>query len=146
MNQDNSNILCPHCGEWNSAGREECIRCGMPLPSQGETTAGESAQPPVAPDSVPPTASRSETETIVILGFVLAGLGLFGCCCCFSSLAEVIAIVLGAIAYSRGDRRGLWIIIIGVVVLVISAGANIFWISSPEILPREMPRPWGRWV
>ena len=54
-------------------------------------------------------------DSYIIWGFVLAGLGLFCCGCA----AAIPAIVLGAMALSSGDRRGLWVIIAGALALVL---------------------------
>jgi membrane protein DedA with SNARE-associated domain len=90
------------------------------------------------------TPVRQDTNTFVILGFVFGGLS-FICCCC-SPIFAIPAIILGAVAYSRGDRRGLWVIILGVAGLVLGSGAGFFWGYYSKPYYHWMPSPdhWKR--
>jgi len=82
---------------------------------------------------------RQDTDTYVILGFIFAALALF--CCCCPPIFAIPAIVLGAIAYSRGDQRGLWVIIAGAVALL--AGGMISIVVKPfQRWTPPMPGPW----
>jgi len=101
----------------------------------------QSRQPePVEP--APPTQRPRDTDALVIWGFVLAGLGLFGCCCL--PIFEIPAIILGAIAYSRGDQRGLWVIIAAVVVLL-AGGALSITLKPHRWVPYFEDRWPGQW-
>lgn len=91
----------------------------------------EPVQPPGPPTPPPPR----ETDPYIIWGFVLAGLGLF--CCCCPALFAIPSIILGAIAYSRGDQRGLWVIIAGVVALL--GGFGLRFAAAPF---RHQWEPW----
>ncbi len=72
----------------------------------------------------PDRRAARDTDVFVVLGFIFAALG-FTCCCC-GPLFAIPSIVLGAIAYSRGDRRGLWVIIAGAVALLAGGGFGVF--------------------
>ena len=106
-------------------------------------------QPPM-PETVPPPPGPpppSDTNTLIILGWVFIGLSLLTCCCCAWVFAPVAA-VLGGIAYSRGDQRGLWILIIGIVLFVLGGGflvASRFY-HYPAAWDRfpNIPGPWRR--
>ena len=93
-----------------------------------------------------PANPHPDTNAYILWGFILAGLG-FVCCCC-GPLFSIPAIILGAIAYSRGDQRGLWVIIAGAAALVLCGGANIFGIASGNYNqwipngPQNLPGPW----
>jgi hypothetical protein len=157
MNENPNRVACSKCGAANFPSSANCWQCGEPLRVEG--TAPEppppgpepepGATPPTPPPSpvyVPPTA-RQDTETLVIVGFVCAGLGLMGCCCgCCSWVLSITAIVLGAIAYSKGDNRGMWVIIAGAVALV--AGVVPTVVSLPfqhrfnPPWPGPFPGPW----
>jgi uncharacterized membrane protein HdeD (DUF308 family) len=72
------------------------------------------------------------------------GLGFLACCC--GPLFAIPGIILGIVAYSKGDQRGLWIIIVGVVALVVGGGLNAFWAFShawsPYFRHQWMNGPW----
>jgi hypothetical protein len=175
VNESSNRIACAKCGAANFPSSSNCWQCGEALSAdqvpearaEGEFAASTPEPPPGAPPSVepvpavppppepapsspvyvPPT-NRRDTETLVIVGFVLAGLGLIGCCCCCSPLFSVAAIVLGAIAYSKGDNRGIWVIVAGAVALL-SGGVSLIWApwgrhggpwNGP--FPRGFPGPW----
>jgi hypothetical protein len=94
-------------------------------------------QPPTPqPGPPPPTPRPGDTNTLIILGWVFVGLSLFTCCCCSYIFAPAAAI-LGGIAYSRGDQRGLPILIIGIVLFLLGGG---FWIFTPRYT--HYPGPW----
>ena len=92
-----------------------------------------------------PAAPPQDTNTLIILGWVFVVLGLF--CCCCPPLFAIPGIVLGIIAYSKGDQRGLWVIIAGAIVLV-AGGALSFTFKPHRWVPyfeREWPSvPWRR--
>lgn len=99
----------------------------------------EEPVPPVpvpVPTPVPPpglAAPPQGTGTLIIVGWVLVALS-FLCCCCGPVFA-IPAIILGVIAYSRGDQRGLWIIIAGAVALFYAGGAGMFFGANPNRVP-----------
>ena len=155
MNENPNRIACTKCGAANFPSSANCWQCGEPLraeptepaPPGPEPAPGAAPPPPTTPSSpiyVPPR-SRQDTETLVIVGFVLAGVGLFGCCCCCSPLCSIAAIVLGAIAYSRGDNRGMWVIIAGAVTLLIGF-IPLLWMPFGQQFkgpwPGGFPGPW----
>lgn len=171
MNENPNRIACEKCGAANFPSSANCWQCGETLrvgqirvertegetPPASEPTPGpqEGMPPPGAPPPGPepppiyvPPASRRDTDNLVLWGFILAGLGLFGCCCCCGPLLSIGAIVLGAMAYSRGDNRGMWVIIAGAVSLL-SGGVSLLWLpwgnrtgpwNGP--FPGPIPGPW----
>jgi hypothetical protein len=109
----------------------------------------EPAQPSEAPPQPPQAAPQRNTDAFILWGFISAAVGFFGfCCCCCPSIFGIVAIVLGAIAYSRGDQRGMWVIIAGAVALLAGSGISIG--AGPMIhrwapqLPYDIPGPWRR--
>lgn len=113
--------------------------------------AAQPAQPPMA-EPIPPTPSPpppSDTNSLIIIGWISVGIGLVGACCCCSWVFAPLAIVLGAIAYSKGDQRGLWVLIAGIVVLILGGGGTwaLFrtnrWPGYWDRLP-NIPGPWRR--
>lgn len=111
-----------------------------PPPSEPiEPHAPDAVQPPM-PESAPPPPGPphpSDTNTLIILGWVFIGLSLLTCCCCAWVFAPIAA-VLGGIAYSRGDQRGLWILIIGIVLFVLGGG----FLAAGKVY--HWPQPWQR--
>lgn len=85
---------------------------------------------------------RDNTNTLVTWGYVLSILSLF-CCCCPYALA-IPGLILGIVAYSRGDRRGLWIIIISVTSLVLGGVLNLTGYTNDMRmrLPERYRGPW----
>jgi len=163
MNENPNRIACPKCGAANFPSSTNCWQCGESLRvrqihverTEPESTPPGSEPPPGTPPPPAPSSpvyippgSRQDTDTLVIIGFMLAGLGLFGCCCCCSPLLSVAAIVLGAMAYSRGDNRGLWVIIAGAAALIL--GIVIPLVTAPfqqfrgpwRNFPGPIPGPW----
>lgn len=156
MNENPNRIACTKCGAANFPSSANCWQCGEPLPTQRTEPAppgpepgmGDAPAPPTPPSSpvyVPPR-NRQDTETLITLGFVFAGLGLIGFCCgCCSWLFSITAIVLGAIAYSKGDSRGLWVIGLAALGLILSVVISL--ISLPfqqqfRSWPGPFPGPW----
>lgn len=154
MNENPNRIVCQKCGAANFPSSTNCWQCGEqlrsdrirvehagpegpPPPEPGPVPGGTPPpQPPPSPVYVPPV-NRRDTDNLVLIGFICAGIGLFGCCCCCSWAFAVAAIVLGAMAYSRGDQRGLWVIIAGAAALVL--GIVIPLVSAPF---RQFQGPW----
>ena len=106
-------------------------------------------QPPAPEPATPPPGPPppSDTNTLIILGWVFIGLSLLTCCCCSYIFAPVAAI-LGGIAYSRGDQRGLPILIVGIILFLFGGGifaASRFYHWPPpwERFP-DFPGPWRR--
>ncbi|MHB0913891.1 MAG: hypothetical protein ACYC2Y_10695 [Armatimonadota bacterium] len=119
-------IDCRKCGASNFASSAVCWQCGEPL--HASTDGGEptppgqegpqvTSPPPTGPPPAePPIPTRGgDTQIFVILGFIFAGLSIF----CCPPIFGIAAIVMGIIAYTRGNPLGLWVIIAGVVGLVI---------------------------
>ena len=116
------------------------------MDEQNEQNQPEPVQLPPGEYQSPPSVPPSNTDALILWGFVLAGIGLF--CCCCTPVFAIPSIILGAIAYSRGDQRGLWVIIAGVVALL--GGITLSSISAPfshrwmPNLPGNFPGPWRR--
>jgi len=167
VNDNPNRIACEKCGAANFPSSANCWQCGEPLrkestpaeqpapetpaaPVPVEPTPGipPPPQPPSSPIYVPPR-NRQDTETLVVLGFVFGGLGLIGFCCgCCSWVLSITAIVLGAIAYSKGDNRGLWVIILGAVALIASVIVQVLALPFQQFkgpwpggFPSHWPRP-----
>ena len=99
------------------------------------------APPPPCPAAPPgPSAPPPNTNTLIIVGWALVAMS-FLCCCCGSVFA-IPAIILGIIAYSRGDQRGLWIIIAGSVALLYTGGAGIFFGANQDRFQPYLPNNW----
>jgi hypothetical protein len=148
MNQESNRIPCPGCQAMNFPSSAACWQCGQPLKAEGSQSPEgppPTAPPPPAPEPgspYPPARSSGDTSIFVILGFVCAGLA-FLCC---PWLFGVAAIVLGIIAYTRGNPLGAWVIAAGAVALVIGTvigvlvGAKMFSQGqSPWMRPGPFP-------
>ena len=111
--------------------------------------AAQPAQRPMAEPIPPPpgTPPPSDTNTLIILGWVFIGLSLLTCCCC-SYVFGPIAAILGGIAYSRGDQRGLWVLIAGIVVFLLGGGflaaSRFYHYPAPWDRFPDIPGPWRR--
>jgi hypothetical protein len=116
---------------------------GTPQPEPAQPQVEEPAPPAPAPVPMPaapappcpvtppgPCTPPRDTNTLIIVGWVLVAMS-FLCCCC-GSIFAIPGIILGIIAYSRGDQRGLWIIIAGSVALFYTGGAGIFLGANPH--------------
>lgn len=165
MNENPNRIACERCGAANFPSSTNCWQCGEPLrtdqirvervePSvpSPESSQGPEAAPPPPPSESPvygPPVDRASTENLILYGFICAGIGLFGCCCCCSWAFSVAAIVFGAMAYSRGDNRGVWVIVAGAAGLLLGS-ASIIWSrfgNAPSMpwrgpFPGPIPGPW----
>ena len=111
----------------------------QPVEPEQAPPSQETVQPP-APEPATPTPSPPaprDTNTLIIIGWVFIGLSVLTCCCC-SWLFGPVAAVLGGIAYSRGDQRGLLILILGIVIFFLGSG---FWAVSRYT---NYPAPWDR--
>ena len=100
---------------------------------------------PAQPLAAPPRPPQN-TDSLIIWGFILAALGLV--CCCCGQIFSVAAIVLGAIAYGRGDQRGMWVMIAGAVSFLISSGIGATYMLVPQMWPHQFrPHDWmnGPW-
>jgi hypothetical protein len=152
MNESSDRIPCPHCQASNFPSSSTCWQCGRPMRSQDQTPQGP-AQPPQGPGLPPPGASspypstlpRSGSNVLIILGWVFAVLALLPSCCGW--LFAIIALILGIVAYSQGDKRGLYVIIGAVVIAIISTAAwsalGHYFMNNPPPWLRNMPNsPW----
>lgn len=110
-----------------------------PEPAQPMPAEAQPVQPP-APEPAPPPPGPpppSDTNTLIILGWVFIGLSVLSCCCC-AWIFGPIAAILGGIAYSRGDQRGLPVLIVGIVVFLLGGGSLAFYRIY------HWPPPWER--
>lgn len=64
---------------------------------------------------MPAMPTSDNTQTLVILGFVFAALGII-CCPIF----PIVGIIFGVIVQRRGNQLGTWIIVANVLALVAS--------------------------
>ncbi|MHB0999535.1 MAG: hypothetical protein ACYC27_09835 [Armatimonadota bacterium] len=87
---------------------------------------------------------RSDTDTIVLWGFILSGLSYLCCCCCVSYPFALAGLVLGIIAHSRGDKRGIWIIVLSVTSLVLGGALNFTGGDEQlrQMVPDQLQGPW----
>lgn len=144
MNEASQRIPCPKCQANNFPSSAVCWQCGQPLraeqnqPPPGPPPQGPPGgyQPNYGPPSGPPPADNS--QTLVILGFIAAVLGVLCCPVVFG----VTAIILGVVAKNRGNPTGIWVIwagvasmVIGIIVsiVVISANLNQFGGFNPNV-------------
>ena len=139
MNDTSDRIECPKCHANNFTSSAVCWQCGEPLPRQQASPPPPSAQPgPTGPQprySDPPRTDNS--QTLVILGFVFAGLGLL--CCPIFALAGLI---IGIVVQRRGKPIGTWIIVVSTVVLVASVLITIFYTAKFLTMYKQNPTPW----
>ncbi|MHB0999536.1 MAG: hypothetical protein ACYC27_09840 [Armatimonadota bacterium] len=150
MNESSDRIQCANCGATNFKSAETCWQCGQPLASQQDQSQQTpqiippDQQPePGQPSPYPPPASGSDTSIYIILGFIFAVFGFF---CCPISL---VGIVMGAIAYSKGNKLGIWVIAASVITLILNVAAIIAYFSyvtkmtggSPFPAPSPSPIP-----
>lgn len=110
-----------------------------PEPTHISAGSGEPMPGELLPPHVPPP---SNTDSLILWGWIFAALSLV--CCCCPLVFAVPAIILGAIAYSRGDQRGLWVIIAGVVALILG-GALGFTARTQRWFPGTDRIPGGPW-
>lgn len=91
----------------------------------------------------PTRPSSNNTDALILWGYILAGLSLF-CCCCPYALA-LPSLVMGIVAYSRGDQRGKWVIIASVIALILSGAFKLTGVSDHQIhrwVPPQYQGPW----
>lgn len=141
-------VPCPNCGAANFRSSTVCWQCGQPLvPEASPRDDSGAASPELLSSLSQPCGDvgvpRPDTYPYVLLGFILAALALL--CCCCPPLFAIPSIVLGAIAYSRGDRRGLWVIIAGTFALFGGVLISLFGHSfQRQWVPDFAPAPWRR--
>lgn len=134
MSEESQRVQCGECGERNLSTSEVCWQCGKPLtPAQNELTAdsqptepvAESPETPATPEVSPtqplPVPPSDNSQTLMIIGFVSAGLGL---CCCLFPLASI---VLGIILSGRKNKMGTWVIVAGAVALLVSTMMSVIY-------------------
>lgn len=110
-------IPCPKCNANNFASSTTCWQCGEPLRAQPPIAQG--SQYPQRPDNYQQThrpQQRDNTQTLVILGFVFAALGL-GCCPLFA----IGGMIMGGMVRARGNPLGTWIIAASVLVFAVAS-------------------------
>ena len=128
MNETGDRIQCPKCGANNFPSSAVCWQCGEPLSQQQAATPPPGQQPgpqpapaprwPEGETAVPP--ARDNTQTLIILGFVFAALGL--CCCPIFAIAGII---MGVIVQQRGNPTGTWVIVASAAMLLVSVVLTI---------------------
>lgn len=113
-----------------------------PTPAPEPEAAQPATPPPPRPEPTP--VAPQNTNALITWGFVMAGLGLV--CCCCSPLFSIAAVVLGIIAYTRGDQRGMWVIIAGVVAFILGGGIGFTVWQNPHrwqpYFQHQFPGPW----
>lgn len=141
MNDQSDRILCPHCGASNVPSSTTCWQCGRVMHASEDQPGGmppvtqpaSEQRPPQSPDTniqppyIPPpvpSAPRTDTQVLIILGYVFAGLGLVPICCAWPF--GITAIILGIVAAAKGDTRGIWVIIAGASAFFISVSIGIY--------------------
>lgn len=119
MNQGTERISCPYCQAANFPTSTVCWQCGRALRAQQDQPP---AQPPMTPPPPGPTEPgpaygpppASSSNTLVIVGFILAALGI---CCC--PIFSIVGIILGVMALQRGNSLGTWVIVASAVTLLL---------------------------
>lgn len=133
-------IQCPNCGANNFPSSATCWQCGRPLTAeqnqgpnqnppqdQNQNQQPEQPLPPppaygsppppqqfggpaygTPPPAYPPQRPQGNTKALVVLGIIFAILGLLPSCCGW--IFSITAIVLGAIAATKGDKMGFYIV------------------------------------
>lgn len=140
MTQPDQRITCPHCQAANFPSSEICWRCGRTLQGQAQQTPTplqgqpEPSQPSGPSFEQPPRPA--DMTTLVVIGFVLAA---FSILCCFP--LGIVSVILGAIAYAKGDGRGIWVIAAGVIGTIIGAVLLGLIASLARELPTRAPWP-----
>lgn len=134
MSESNDRVQCANCGALNFRSSETCWQCGQPLKAQDNQQPETPIIPPVTPQpgfaQPPPSRQGGDTNIYIILGFIFAALGLF-CCPIFG----VAGIVMGAIASSKGNKLGIWVIATSVVLLVIYTVIVVFALKTGYMMP-----------
>lgn len=104
----------------------------------------QKAEVPDYPEPPVYNNKQSDTSIYIILGFVFAGLGFLCCPIIFS----VAGIVFGIIAYSKGDKLGVWVIVASVVSLIAGAAIGFYYTNKmfqsggfPTLPPSSGPTP-----
>lgn len=117
MSGTTDRIPCPHCGASNFPTSTMCWQCGRPLRVESQPPGGQPPPPGQPPPYYPPSPPPAQdTKTLVILGFVFAGLSFF-CCPIFG----IVGIIMGIMALRRGNPIGIWIIVVSLVLTVVSS-------------------------
>ncbi|MDH7481295.1 MAG: hypothetical protein QHH26_04855 [Armatimonadota bacterium] len=155
MSESTNRKVCPYCQANNFLSSEICWRCGRPLPPQEGQLEQPKTPPPIAQpqmnQATPPPAQQypqypssqpsGGTSGLIIGGFILAALS-FMCCPLF--LLGAVSIVLGSVAYGRGDRMGIWVIVAGALGMLFGAmafGLTIRSLSDVFSQARAWPCP-----
>jgi len=142
MTQPGERIPCPNCQAANFPSSEICWRCGRPLKTQSQPTSTPAGQGPQqdqwagGPSAQPPRPS-SDMTTLVIIGFILA---VCSVSCCF--LSGILAVVLGGIAYGKGDSRGIWVMVAGAAGTILGtviSGLMLSFMNKVQSPPRLWP-------
>jgi len=130
MSDQSDRLICPYCRAQNMPSNQSCWQCGRAIFASADSPNTPSSEPApssepgpgstggVQPPTIPPNQPRGDTQLMITLGFIFAGLSLIPVCCAWPF--GIAAIILGIIATSRGDSRGVWVIVSGVMALIIS--------------------------
>lgn len=158
MNQPSERIECANCHAINPPDAESCWQCGQPLRAEDVSPAHEpsprereiSSLSQVSEGSTSDAGVNAEetgeagghstsgrnTNVYVILGWSCVILGFL--CCCY--ILPAVGIALGLVAYSKDDNRGLFIIIAGLTVLVLTSALWI--ILTTKMRPSVLLPVW----
>lgn len=128
MSETGDRITCPKCGANNFPSSAVCWQCGEPLPQQQKATPPPDQQPTSQDGQAPPSSGQQpphpgwhptgDTSIYVVMGFVFVFVGVLMFCCC-PVIFSVPGMALGGIAYARGDKLGLVVLIIGGATIVL---------------------------
>lgn len=144
MSGTTDRIPCPHCGASNFPTSAACWQCGRALRVESQPPEGQ-PPPPGQPPPYQPAPSGGSATIFIVLGFIFA---LLFCCPIF----QIAAIIMGVLALQRGNKLGVWIIILSVVVLILVVIVIVWWVSvgapaylqkHPELMPpgQKFPFP-----
>lgn len=94
--------------------------------------------------TIDPSSERSRKQDALIMwGYILAALEVL-CCCCPGGFA-LVSLVLGIVAYVRGDQRGKWVILVAIIILILSGTLKLTGTWQKQLhqwIPPEYQGPW----
>ncbi len=115
-------MFCPSCGTKNDETSRFCESCGAAINDPVPATAAPVPPAPATVVSTPPAAAAAQGAGMTAkIGIVIGIIGIFF----FGIILGPIAIVLGYMGYSKGDRSiGAIAMIVGVVALIVSLATS----------------------
>jgi hypothetical protein len=150
VEQHFDSVKCPNCHAVNLSGAEICWQCGHSLHAdeasddfrQSLEESADGRQSLEASLAWNPEQrnlnqtggilSTPETDIYVTLGWIFVAFGVI-CCCCLLP----IGIGLGLTAYWKGDKRGLWVVVAGLVALLVGICTLLILSFLDKTLPWE---------